>query len=250
MDAYIDWVAAHPLLIFLAVPAMAGGCAWRLGRGLGRRTGPRFVRACWGVAAGAGLTFLALAVATSLHAGVVGLDDTLAAALSLSMPPSLLWLLSWFTYLGDRNLLTVIAVSMTVGLLWRRQWALALTCAVATGGAGALNQAFKHLFQRVRPEHVQGYVTADGWSFPSGHASAALAVYGFACYLAVRALPARWHVPCLAGAAALIAAIGLSRVLLQVHYLSDVVAGFAFSLAWLAICLAGGERLQAFRWRP
>src|SRR3546814_6363795 len=104
---------------------------------------------------------------------------------------------------------------MTAVLLWGRQWGLAVACAVATGGAGALNQALKHLFQRIRPEHVHGYVSADGWSFPSGHASAALAVYGFACYLALRTLPMRWHLPCLAAATALITAIGASRVLLQ-----------------------------------
>ncbi|CAP42011.1 phosphatase PAP2 family protein [Bordetella petrii] len=249
MEASTAWVAAHPLLIFLAVPAAAGLCAWLLGRRYGRPSAAQPAWVCWGVAAGAGLVFLVLAVAMSLRAGLVDLDNALAAALSLSMPPSLLWLLSWFTYLGDRNLLTVIAVGMTAGLLWRRQWRVALACAIVTAGAGSLNQVLKHLFQRVRPEHVHGYVEADGWSFPSGHASAALAVYGFACYLVLRATPARWHPYCLAGAAALITAIGVSRVLLQVHFLSDVLAGFALSLTWLALCLAGAERVRAFRRR-
>jgi len=247
MNACIDWIAAHPLLMFLAVPGMAGLCAGWLGRRLARRAHPCAGWLCWGLAAGAAAVFLALAAAMSLPAGVVDLDNALASQLSLSMPPSLLWLLSWFTYLGDRDLLTVIAIGMTVALLWRRQWALALTCAIATGGAGLLNQGFKHLFQRVRPEHGHGYATADGWSFPSGHASAAMAVYGFACYLALRALPPRWQAPCLAGAAALIVAIGVSRVLLQVHYFSDVAAGFALGLAWLALCLAGAERKRALR---
>src|SRR3546814_15164934 len=97
---------------------------------------------------------------------------------------------------------------MTAVLLWGRQWGLAVACAVATGGAGALNQALKHLFQRIRPEHVHGYVSADGWSFPSGHAAAALAGYGFAWYLALRVLLVRWHTPCLWGVAALVTAIG------------------------------------------
>jgi len=249
MQAFAAWVAAHPLLIFLAAPLAAGGGAWLLGRRYGQRSGARPAWACWGVAAGAGLVFLGVAAAMSRRAGLVDLDVALASALSLSMPPALLWLLSWFTYLGDRNLLTIIAVAMTAALLWRGRWRLALACAIVTGGAGALNYAFKHLFQRVRPEHVHGYAAADGWSFPSGHASAALAVYGFACYLLLRRTPARWHPHCLAGAAALITAIGASRVLLQVHYFSDVVAGFAASLAWLALCLAGAERLQPLRRR-
>jgi len=244
MEAFAAWVAAHPLLIFLVMPAAAGASAVWLDRRLGWRSGTPPAWACWSVAAGAGLVFAALATAMTLQSGLVELDNALASELSLSMPPALLWLLSWFTYLGDRDLLTVIAVAMTLALLLRREWALAGLCALATAGAGGLNQTFKHLFQRVRPEHVHGYVDPDGWSFPSGHASAALAVYGVACYLVLRFSPPRWHSYCLAGTAALVTAIGVSRILLQVHYLSDVVAGFALSLAWLALCLAAAERAR------
>ena len=81
--------------------------------------------------------------------------------------------------------------------------------------------------------------------FPSGHASAAMAVYGTACYLIWRLAPAPWRRPSLALAAALVTAIGLSRVLLQVHFASDVAAGWAISLAWMILCVGLAEGLRA-----
>ncbi|CAM4377061.1 Acid phosphatase [Bordetella tumbae] len=237
MDTAAHWAAAYPLLILLAVPALAGGVVGWLSRRWDARSPLAGEAPYWLVAVGAGGVFLMVAVAMSLGSPLVRFDNLLAAALGQSMSSSLLWVLSWFTYLGNRNLLALIAITLTLWLLWRREYAMALLCAVVTGGGGLLNTAMKFTFQRIRPEHVHGYVQEVGWSFPSGHASASMAVYGFACYLAVRMMPARWHRVCLVSGAMLIAAIGASRVLLQVHYLSDVMAGFALSLAWLSLCL-------------
>ena len=107
-----------------------------------------------------------------------------------------------------------------------------------------MNWLLKHGFQRLRPDFEHGYTAVVGWSF-SGHASAAMAVYGTACYLVWRLAPAAWHKPGLALAAALVAAIGLSRVLLQVHFASDVAAGWAISLAWMILCVGLAEGLRA-----
>ena len=243
MNEYAVWVAAHPWLILLGVPALGGlaaAAAWQLLIGLpsGRRRTGVFLA----MAGVAGLVFLGLALAVRQEGGLVAFDLALAQALSLAMPTALLWLMSWFTHFGDRNLLTVLAVGLFLGLLWRRQFILAAGSVAATGGGGALNWILKHTFERVRPEHTHGFVEASGWSFPSGHASAAMAVYGFSCYLLLRMLAPGWRLACVAGTAMLIAAIGVSRVLLQVHFLSDVAAGFAVSALWLALCVAGTER--------
>ncbi|KAG1426467.1 hypothetical protein G6F57_023316 [Rhizopus arrhizus] len=69
-----------------------------------------------------------------------------------------------------------------------------------------------------------------------------MAVYGTACYLVWRLAPPAWRWPGVAGAAARLLALGLSRILLQVHFASDVVAGLAVSLAWLSVCVAVAER--------
>jgi undecaprenyl-diphosphatase len=244
-DVYAAWAADHALLLFIALPVLAGAGALLVARcyaGLPRRARAAFV--ALGVCVPFAL-FLALAFSVGRQGTLAAFDQALASALSMSMSMSLLWLLSWFTYLGDRNFLTAVSVLMTLFLLWNRQWRLAVFCAVVTGAGGALNWLLKHSFERVRPDHDHGYVSAVGWSFPSGHSSAAMAVYGAACYLLWRLAPPAWRLPGVAILGALIMAIGLSRILLQVHFASDVLAGFAFSLGWLVLCVAAAQRLRA-----
>ena len=243
-DVYAAWAADHALLLFIALPFLSGAGALLFARGC-LRWSPRRRAACFALGTCASFAlFFVLAYAVGRPGAVVAFDRALAAALSMSMSMPLLWLLSWFTYLGDRTFLTIIAVLMTLFLLWGRQWRLAVFCAVATGLGGALNWLLKHSFERVRPDHDHGYATAVGWSFPSGHSSAAMAVYGTACYLLWKLAPPAWRLPAVAMLAALVMAIGLSRILLQVHFASDVAAGFAVSLGWLAVCVA-----VARRWR-
>ncbi len=242
-DDYAAWVASHALLLFLLLPLAAAALAVALARAYVQAAPQARLAGFIGVVGLSCAAFLSLAAAVTRPGGVVEFDSALADALSQSLSDSLLWLLSWFTTLGDRNFLTLLAVLMTATLLLRRQPRLAVFCAAATGGGGALNWLLKHGFERVRPDHDHGFAAAVGWSFPSGHASAAMAVYGAACYLAWRLAPASWRLPGVALAAGLVMAIGLSRILLQVHFASDVVAGFAISFAWLAICAAVAERL-------
>ena len=243
-DVYAAWAAAHALQLFVALPLVAGAVALLFMRWHARLSAGGRSALFAATALAAFGTFLALALAVDSRGTIVAFDSALADALSMSMSTSMLWLLSWITYLGDRNLLTVFSVLMTLGLLWRGMWQLALFCAITTGLGGALNWLLKHTFERVRPEHDHGYAMASGWSFPSGHSSAAMAVYGTACYLMWRLAPPAWRMPCVAGMTALIVAIGLSRILLQVHFASDVVAGLAVSLGWLVLCVAACERLH------
>lgn len=236
------WVSTYALEIFIALPLLTGAAAFFAARAYAScsRRARKAIFAS-GVAVLL-LLFLGLAAAVQRHGGIVAFDGALADALSMTMDSSLLWVLSWFTYLGDRDFLTVLSVLMTLYLLWTGWWRLAAFCAIATGLGGALNWLLKHTFERVRPEHDHGYAAVAGWSFPSGHASAAMAVYGTACYLVWRLAPPAWRWPAVALAAALVMAIGLSRILLQVHFASDVAAGFAVSLAWLSVCVAVAER--------
>ena len=114
------------------------------------------------------------------------------------------------------------------------------------GGNGLLNTVLKNVFERVRPAHGNGMVSELGWSFPSGHASGATVAYGMLAYIAVRTLPAVWHLPVVLTAAALAFTVGCSRIFLQVHFASDVAAGFAFGTAWLAVCIGSVELIRYF----
>lgn len=241
MDVYASWVAAHALWLFIGVPLAAAGAVYLLVL-VGARLPEVPRRGLWALLMLAALVlFLGLAWAVTRQTRVVDFDAALANALSTSMSSTLLWLLSWFTYLGDRKLLTVLGAAMVLVLLWRQAWILAACGVAATGGGGAMTWLLKLGFERVRPEHLHGFVQVSGWSFPSGHAQASLAVYGFACYLWCRNLPPGSRALWCAMAAALIAAIGVSRILLQVHFLSDVLAGFSLSVVWLGLCLCIAE---------
>lgn len=151
IDACAEWASVHALLLFLLLPLGAAAVAVVMAR-IGARASPGLRAAGWGGAVAlAGALFLALAHAVTRPGVVVEFDSALAGALSMSMGDSLLWLLSWFTTLGDRNVLTVLAILMTLALLARRHWGLALFCVAATGGGGLINRFLKHGFERARP---------------------------------------------------------------------------------------------------
>ena len=107
-------------------------------------------------------------------------------------------------------------------------------CALNLALVVVLNQVLKFLVQRPRPEGFR-LAAETGFSFPSGHSMAAMAFFGLLIWMA-------WHyerdrvvrIGCSVALAALIVAVGVSRIYLGVHYASDVVAGFCVSLAWLA----------------
>ncbi|PZP95565.1 MAG: hypothetical protein DI587_22470 [Variovorax paradoxus] len=168
-------------------------------------------------------------------------DQRLAGALSQRLPAAALRVVGTATHLGDPLTLVALVVLVAVALLWSGQHWLALGWVVACAGNGLLNQGLKRVFARVRPLHEHGFAVADGYSFPSGHTSGSVVVYGMLAYLCVRLLPARWHLPAVLLAVLLAYCMGVSRVLLQVHWASDVLAGFASGLTWLAICIAAVE---------
>ena len=107
-------------------------------------------------------------------------------------------------------------------------------CALNLAFVVVLNQVLKFLVQRPRPEGFR-LAAETGFSFPSGHSMAAMAFFGLLIWMV-------WHyerdravrIGCSVALAALIVAVGVSRIYLGVHYASDVVAGFCVSLAWLA----------------
>lgn len=98
-----------------------------------------------------------------------------------------------------------------------------------------LNQGLKHVFLRPRPEDIN-LITEGGYSFPSGHSMVSLAFYGLFIYIIfhMRLKKYKRYLYCIL-LALLTLLIGISRIYLGVHYASDVLAGFAISMAYLII---------------
>ena len=203
------------------------------------------------LAAGLAIGFLSMLGAASLVAylasklgdgRLLGLaDQALADAIGEHLPWAALVAFSWLTHLGDAELLAPVCVVVAL-LLWRRaHHGLALGWVMALGGIVLLNPALKRIFARARPLHDHGLALETSYSFPSGHSAGAIVSYGMLMYLALRLLPARWHVPAAMAAAAAIVTIACSRVFLQVHFASDVAAGLLTGLAWLLVCVGSLE---------
>lgn len=137
---------------------------------------------------------------------------------------------------GKPYFLVVSAIFLLI--IYLKRWREAAGLAICLAGGAVLNFLFKNLFERARPDLFR-LVEATGYSFPSGHAMVSLCFYGMVAFLLARELrhwPGRVAVISVAGL--LIAAIGVSRVYLGVHYPTDVVAGYAAGSMWLAFCIS------------
>lgn len=146
---------------------------------------------------------------------------------------ALVWGVTWF---GNHDTITVLVVLVSLALLATRRWMLAFRVAFASGVGGLVVYGLKALFHRARP--VEQIVHATGFSFPSGHAFASTVFYGMMAYLVWRLVAAAWvRWTAVVVAVALVGAVGLSRVYLNVHFLTDVIAGWASGTAWLVAVL-------------
>ncbi len=98
-----------------------------------------------------------------------------------------------------------------------------------------LNQLFKFILQRPRPTEYR-IINESGYSFPSGHSMISMAFYGFLIYLIYKYVKnKKLKYISIALISILIIFIGISRIYLGVHYTSDVLAGFLFSISYLII---------------
>jgi len=145
---------------------------------------------------------------------------------------------------------TVIVGVVVVWLARRGALALgALLIVVALGGQ-LLNSVAKDGYDRPRPTAGSPIELPSSSSFPSGHAMTGIAVFGLLGLLLARELPSHGRrATAIAAGFVLGALIGASRVVLDVHFLTDVLGGAALGLAWLAACLLAVWAVHAWRRR-
>ena len=148
--------------------------------------------------------------------------------------PSLDALMNWLTFMGSSTALVPAFVVVAALLLWRRRLGAALFLTVACVGALVLNGSMKLFFQRPRPSLPWAAVLPD-YSFPSGHTMNAIVFYVAVALIAWSVFGRRIGLPALAAAAALSFGVGISRIYLGYHYLTDVAGGFLAGIAWLLV---------------
>jgi undecaprenyl-diphosphatase len=145
-----------------------------------------------------------------------------------------------FTFLGEPTVLIGFGIAAAC-TLWSRQQQqyAAAVLAVMLIGRG-LAQVQKYAIMRFRPEDEIHLVPVSTPSFPSGHATSSMIVY---LTLALVFASHRWKWPAVVGAILLSFCVGVSRVMLGVHWPTDVIGGWAFGLLWVILALPQAERL-------
>ena len=184
------------------------------------------------------LTFMVLA-----ESPLIRFDGSVADALNTFAHdrPALLDSLDVISWLGRPFLLGVIVSAASV-FVWRRgRRRLAVFLVVTVVGGGLVDSAVKILVDRPRPVVDHPVATAFGKSFPSGHSMSSLVTYGALLLVFLPVVRGRRRVAAIAGTALLILAIGCSRLLLGLHFVTDVVGGYVLGLAWLVAAVAAFE---------
>ena len=134
------------------------------------------------------------------------------------------------TFFGSAPGAGGLAATAGVMLLARREPWLAAQVALGALGGITAELGIKRFFRRERPTLLEHMEAVSSTSFPSGHATAAASIYLTMAFVAARR--ARHPGLLLAGAGALAASVGASRVYLGVHWPTDVVSGLAIGTAW------------------
>jgi undecaprenyl-diphosphatase len=137
------------------------------------------------------------------------------------------------TELGDATVTVVVALVAVLWLVWHRAWRAAFYCVAAIAGSAAFSLLLKLTLQQDRPQPL--YAGLNSFSFPSSHTTVSVALYGFLAVLIGREVGMRWRIGTVLVAVLLASSIAFSRLYLGAHWPSDVAAGFAFGVAWMAL---------------
>jgi membrane-associated phospholipid phosphatase len=214
-----------------------------------------------GAPTGLALTAAVLTLATSAwaltyvtysvihHTGLARDDPRVLAFVIGHRTPWLTGLAKALTWLGSSIVLWPVVVIAGLGLWrWRRRWLPAVLPALALAGAWAGALLVKGLANRPRPPAADRLTMVHGWSYPSQHAAQALATWGMLALMLMAGRSA-WARVLLAACAALIAfVVGLTRIYLGAHWMTDVLGGWSLAGAWdsvLIICYLLAQQMAA-----
>jgi len=224
-------------------PSPAGRTVLDVTRRLGHHLAPHqvlVVTLLVGFALTAALTALAGAVYESVtdSDGVAVLDQPALRAAIAARTPLGNQIVTAYTNLGGSVGMPLLAAAFAVGLALRwRRWTPVVLIAATAAGSLALTVIGKAVVGRTRPPLADAVPPFEyGASFPSGHTLNSVAIAGVVAYLLVREQRShRARALTVSAASAFAVTMGLSRVYLGHHWLSDVFVAWALGLAWLTV---------------
>lgn len=190
------------------------------------------------------LGFGFIAVLVSKHS-IITFDRTIIYYVQGFETPMLTTIMKLFTFIGKTVPVVVISL-LSIFFLYKvlkHRSELVLFIAVILG-ADILYATLKQLFHRARPD-LHRLAEASNYSFPSGHATMAFALYGVLTFLLWRHISTRLgRTVLIIISVFMILAIGISRIYLGVHYPSDIIAGYFISAFWLTLAIGFYQRYK------
>jgi membrane-associated phospholipid phosphatase len=248
------------VLLVVWVALLAAAVFWRPAR-IKHRPGWLAARCRTGAPTGLALTAAVLTLATSSwalalvtysvvhHTGLARDDPRVLASVIGHRTPWLTSLAKVLTWLGSTLVLWPVVVVAGLGLWrWRRRWLPAVLPALALAGAWAGSLLIKGLVGRPRPPVADRLTVVHSLSYPSEHAAQALAAWGMLALMLMAGRSARARVLLAAGAALIAFVVGLTRIYLGAHWMTDVLGGWALAGVWdclLIICYLLAQQMAA-----
>lgn len=168
--------------------------------------------------------------------GEIGLDESFIELAAMFRSDWLTLAFRIITSLGSVTFIVTADLLITAAGVWRKyKGSDLLMLNLANISGVTLMQVLKMFFGRERPP-LPWFANASGFSFPSGHTLMTTIFYSFILYLIIRnhynSKFRRWLIP---GLGLLPVLVGISRVYLGVHYVSDVLGGLALGVAWVGL---------------
>lgn len=140
------------------------------------------------------------------------------------------------TALGSATALTIMTIFLCTFLIQVKKINLALQFFISIAGSSVLTSALKFYFERSRPDKILRLVEVQGFSYPSGHSLSSAAAYFTIGIFASEFIKGTLNRGILwTLTLGLISLIGITRLYLGVHYVSDVLAGILIGIAWASL---------------
>jgi membrane-associated phospholipid phosphatase len=184
--------------------------------------------------------FLGLAVWVTNQS--ITLDQQIRQYIQETESPLLTLFFTTITELGSTKIVAVVVGLTVVYLVIKKRWIEISVFTVLISSSLLLTVLFKELVQRPRP-FMDSALDAVSYSFPSAHTVISLTTYGFLIYLCLRSqrsMVAKVGISLLLGT--IIFLVSISRVYLDVHYLTDILAGYLLGIFCFCLSLLLGER--------
>jgi undecaprenyl-diphosphatase len=205
-----------------------------------------------GVSAAAAVFAVLLILVRTRWAPLESLDHGVATDLNnvVSGHSLVIGILKTVTWLGSDGVLWTVILAGAVITAIRRRFRLTAYLVITGAGALVLDPVLKDLVGRVRPVVAHPVSHGTGNSFPSGHSLGSIVCYGALFLVFLPIVAPRWRTLVKVVTGVLIAAIGISRIMLGVHYVSDVVGAWAIGIAWLGLTAYAFELMRKQTAKP